>query len=113
VISGISSPEDVRALYYPVIAWFKRFSSAIINGHITKFSAENPLKFQIDLSYFNSSSAKFIYDILSELRLLNNEGIPSEIIWLYEESDPDMKDAGSDLSEIAGLKFNFKVKKNT
>jgi hypothetical protein len=107
VIKGISSPEDVRALYYPVIAWFKRFTSAILNGHITRFSQEYPLKFTLNLTYFNSSSAKFLFDILSELKVLTSHGIPAVIDWVYEENDPDMKDAGSDLSEIVGIKFNY------
>lgn len=111
LIQGISSPEDVRALYYPVIAWFKRFSSAIMNGNITIFSEKNPLRFTIDLTYFNSSSAKFLYDILVELRLLMAEGYPSVITWLYDESDPEMKDAGSDIAEIAGLEFNYQAKR--
>lgn len=111
LIQGISSPEDVRALYYPVIAWFKRFSSAILNKNITIFSEKNPLRVTIDLTYFNSSSAKFLYDILVELRLLMSEGYPSVITWLYEESDPEMKDAGADIAEIAGLEFVYQAKK--
>ncbi|HEX2977184.1 MAG TPA: DUF1987 domain-containing protein [Bacteroidales bacterium] len=110
LIQGISSPEDVRALYYPVIAWFKRFSSAILNHNITIFSEKNPLRFNIDLSYFNSSSAKFLYDILMELRMLQSEGYPSVITWQYEESDPEMRDAGADIAEIAGMVFSFQAK---
>ncbi|MGE5406087.1 MAG: DUF1987 domain-containing protein [Methanosarcina sp.] len=110
-ISGISSPEDVRAMYYPVIAWIKKFSAEIQNGRTNTFTADNPMKFMIDLSYFNSSSAKFLYDILSELKTLKNSGIESEINWIYEDNDPEMKDAGSDLAEIAQLKFKLIEKK--
>jgi hypothetical protein len=110
-ISGISSPEDVRAMYYPVIAWIKKFSAEIQNGRLNKFTAENPMRFMIDLSYFNSSSAKFLYDILSELKTLKNSGIESEINWIYEDNDPEMKDAGSDLADIAQLKFKYIEKK--
>jgi hypothetical protein len=30
LIRGISSPEDVRALYYPVIEWIKVFANEIM-----------------------------------------------------------------------------------
>lgn len=32
LIRGTSSPEDVRAMYYPVIEWVKLFVDNIIDG---------------------------------------------------------------------------------
>lgn len=111
LIRGISSPEDVRSIYYPVIAWIKRLSASIQNRNITLFTAENPIKFAIDLSYFNSSSAKFLNDIFSELKTLYDSGTQSVVNWYYEENDPEMKEAGLYLAEIAGLEFNYIEKK--
>ncbi len=106
-ISGTSSPEDVRALYYPVIEWIKLFVDNIVNGTIDKYSTENPVKFEIDLLYFNSSSAKFLYDIFSELKRIAPSGIPVIVEWYYEKDDHDLKEAGSDISLLAGMEFTF------
>lgn len=107
LISGTSSPEDVRALYYPVIEWMKVFADDALSGAYKIFNEENPVKFQIDLTYFNSSSAKFLFDILTELKRLPVAGIPIKVYWIYEEEDTDMKEAGSDIAFLVGMEFIY------
>jgi hypothetical protein len=106
-IRGTSSPEDVRKLYYPVIEWMNKFVEEILKGELKTFNTENPLRFQIDLSYFNSSSAKFLFDLLSELKKLPPAGIPINVEWHYDEDDKDMKEAGVDFSQLVGVEFTF------
>jgi hypothetical protein len=106
-IRGVSSPEDVRALYYPVIEWLKQFCDEVINNKTVTFSQEEPLVFVVDLKYFNSSSAKFLYDILFCMKRLKNTGIPVVIGWYYQDEDTDMLEAGQDFSEALGLEFNL------
>jgi hypothetical protein len=79
----------------------------VLGGNYKKFDSTNPIRFQIDLSYFNSSSAKFLFDILSELKRLHLLGTPVVVEWYYEDGDPDMKDAGSDISLLVGMEFSF------
>ena len=107
IISGISSPEDVRALYYPVIEWVKNLVDEIIIGRYKMFSGLVPIRFQIDLHYFNSSSAKFLFDILSEFKRLAPVSVPVIVEWSYEEEDTDMKDAGADIALLVGMEFTF------
>jgi SiaC family regulatory phosphoprotein len=110
-IRGISSPEDVRALYYPVIEWINAFCSETIEDNKLNFTTENPLVFKADLEYFNSSSAKFMYDIFLELKRLTASGIPVVVEWHYEESDIDLKEAGFDIATLAGMEFTYIPKK--
>jgi hypothetical protein len=110
-IKGVSSPEDVRALYYPVIEWIKIFIDDIIEGTVKVYSKENPVKLNIDLSYFNSSSAKFLFDILSELKRLSLLEIPVVVEWLHDPEDLDLKDAGEDIALLVGMEFVFVPKK--
>jgi hypothetical protein len=110
IIRGKSAPEDVRSLYYPVTEWMKIFIDDTLEGEYKNYTAGNPVKFQIDLSYFNSSSAKFLYDIFQELKRLISGGIPVVVDWIYEEGDTDMKEAGSDISALAGLDFSYILK---
>lgn len=106
-IRGISSPEDVRALYYPVIDWVKNLVYEINSSISVLYTRSNPLKLTIDLDYFNSSSAKFLFDIFNELKLLIAAGIPVKIEWLHDEEDIDMRDAGNDISLLVGMEFDY------
>lgn len=109
-IRGTSSPEDVRALYYPVIEWMTIFVDDVLEGAFTMYNSENPVKFQIDLSYFNSSSAKFIYDLLTEIKRMVVGKMPVKVLWYYDEEDSDMKEAGSDIASLVGMEFEYPVK---
>jgi len=107
LIRGTSAPEDVRALYYPVIEWVRVFVDDLISGQYKKYGKKNPVEPQIDLAYFNSSSAKFLYDILSELKRIPPERCPVTVSWFYEEEDIDMKDAGNDIASLVEMEFRF------
>lgn len=106
-IKGTSSPEDVRALYYPVIEWIKIFTDDVLDGEYKIYTQENPLRFQISLSYFNSSSAKFLYDIFSELKRLIVYKVPVIVEWFYDEEDIDQKEAGADIASLSEMEFVF------
>ncbi len=110
-IKGRSAPEDVRAMYYPVIEWIRSFTNNIIEGNSNVYTPEKPLRFQSDLIYFNSSSAKFLYDILSELKKLSKNGNYVVVEWLYEEEDLDLREAGVDIALLAEMEFSFIPKK--
>ena len=112
LITGTSSPEDVRALYYPVIEWVQNLVNEIIAGNYKVFSGLVPIRLQIDLHYFNSSSAKFLFDILSEFKRLAPVSVPFIVEWSYEEEDTDMKDAGADFALLVGMEFTFITKSN-
>jgi hypothetical protein len=111
LISGISSPEDVRAMYYPVIEWVVAFVNEIIEGNYKDYKPDYPLKFKADLVYFNSSSAKFLYDIFIELKRLIPLGIPVIVEWFYDEEDIDLKEGGMDIALLAEMEFLFIPKK--
>jgi hypothetical protein len=110
-IKGSSSPEDVRAMYYPVIEWIKIFIDDVLEGEITQYSPENPFRMQTDLAYFNSSSAKFFFDIFFELKRLIEFNIPVIIEWIYDAEDIDLKEAGADIALLVEMEFIFIPKK--
>lgn len=110
LIRGTSSPEDVRAMYYPVIEWVKSFIDDLLKRGTNNYSSENPFKLQADLLYFNSSSAKFFYDIFFELKRLSPVGIPVTIEWFYDIEDIDLKEAGLDIALLAEMEFTYIAK---
>ena len=107
IIRGTSAPEDVRAIYYPVVEYLRSLIDEIIFGNVNIFSNDNPLNFKIDLEYFNSSSAKFLYDIFLELKRLLDFGLKVIVEWYYDHQDIDLKEAGSDLALLAEMEFIY------
>jgi hypothetical protein len=107
MIKGNSAPEDVRSLYYPVIEWIRIFVDDLLEGEYPKYNKENPLRFQTDLHYFNSSSAKFLFDIFNELKRLQTKEFPLVIDWNYESDDLDQKEAGIDIALLVEMEFNY------
>lgn len=108
-ISGKSAPEDVRELFYPVIDWLTAFAGEIIANN--PFTEAKPMLFKVDLAYFNSSSAKFLYDIFTILKEVMEKDIPVVVEWHYEEDDTDLREAGEDMALLSSLEFKYCAKK--
>lgn len=107
LIRGVSSPEDVRAMYYPVIEWIKAYVNDILEIKNISYTTDSPLRFRTELNYFNSSSAKFLYDIFLEIKRLIPAGIPFVVEWVYDEEDFDLKEAGEDIALLAEMEFSY------
>ena len=102
-----SRPEDVRKFYYPILEKLKSILENIKQaGNLTYFK-EKPFVFTFKLGYFNSSSAKFILDILNIVKLFKEGGINVEVNWYYFEDEDDMKEAGEDFSEFCDVEFKY------
>ena len=106
-IEGVSRPEDVRELFLPVVKWMKAYQEYLCSLEDEYYSEDEPMIFKFDLEYFNSSTAKFLYDIIIAIRRLKECNINVEIAWIYYEEDTDMKEAGEDLAILADLEFAY------
>jgi hypothetical protein len=63
----------------------------------------------VGLEYFNTSSSKCLLDIFRKLESLSKSGKSEiKVIWLYEEEDEDMMEAGDDYKTIVKLPFEIK-----
>ena len=106
-MEGDSRPENVRKFYQPIIDMLK--------GYFDKLSAEKglskyddePFKFNFQLGYFNSSSAKFILDVLTIVNDYRLEGLTIKVNWYFEEDDEDMQEAGEEFSNFIDYPFNY------
>jgi hypothetical protein len=105
-IKGCSRPEDVRSFYMPLIDWLEKFRNTSLDIEIEKHS-NNPLVFKFQLDYFNSSSAKFILDILLLINQLHKKGLNLKIVWFYIHNDDDMLEVGKELSEVVDFQFDY------
>lgn len=105
-IGGYSRPENVRDFYYPIISWLENYRKATVEQVNLKQHLE-PVTFKFKFIYFNSSSAKFIYDIVIELSEFQRAGVPLKIYWYFDEDDEELREAGEELSDMARVPFTY------
>lgn len=106
VLAGYSRPENVRDFYFPVITWLEDFKNELV---ATKQSGKtlSQINFDFKFIYFNSSSAKFLYDIVILLNEMQKADLPVSINWHYDKDDDELKEAGEELSDMAQVPFKF------
>ena len=102
-ISGESRPPDVREFYDQIISWLNDFSSYLNKTDVKK----DPVTFNFNFEYFNSSSGKLILDICKILAALRKEGISLTVNWHFEKEDVDMLEVGKEMSKIVKIPFDY------
>ena len=105
-IEGVSRPENVSAFYGQVLDLMTGYESELYKNKVLG-GKKSDLNVVFKFSYFNSASAKMIYNLLESLLRIKNMGYKVNIDWYYEESDDQMHDDGEELSEAIDIPFNF------
>jgi len=105
-INGYSRPENVRDFYFPLIQWLDELNNYQIEERKRGVVVE-PFSFNFKFVYFNSSSAKFIYDIIILLNGFQRDGFPIKIYWFFDEDDDELREAGEELSDMASVPFFY------
>ena len=102
-ISGESRPPDVQEFYNQILSWLDNFSSNLAMMENKK----DPIVFNFNFEYFNSSSGKCILDICKVLARLHSKENNININWHYEKDDDDMLLAGKEISRIVKFPFDY------
>ena len=105
-ISGESRPENAGKFYSDVLDWLDQYYS-LRYWKDKKFSDSPEVVFEFKLEYFNSTSAKFILDILLKLESFQKDNVKIKVVWQYDEPDIDMKESGEEFAEMTGIPFEF------
>ncbi len=92
-ISGHCYPEDAHHFFDELRTWLQDYIS----------DTKGSISFRIKLKYFNSSSARGIYRILTFLKGYKENGGEVEIMWHYDEDDEYMLEEISGYSEEANI----------
>ncbi len=101
-INGYSRPENIREFYVPILNTLqKEFSSIVSSGD------KNLYSFHFQLEYYNSSSAKFISDIVKVIKQYADTGLHVSIFWYFDKDDDEMQEAGEDFSSISNIPFKY------
>ncbi len=96
-ISGRSIPENTFEFFNPVLLWLDSFSAQAPEKVIAK----------INLEYFNTSSSKYILEVLKRLKNILRDGKSVLVQWYYEEDDEEMMETGEDYEDVSGLPFEI------
>ncbi len=101
-VSGESRPEDAGKLYGIVLQWLEEYLKL-------KKTAPSPshIKFEFNLLYFNTVSAKYILEILRVLHAHYANGPGIKILWYYKAKDEDMKESGEEFARLVNIPFEF------
>ena len=88
LIKGECYPEDISEISIPIM---KEIEQELLS--VEKFVLE------LELYYFNSSSAKFLFDFFEFLEETAEAGREIVIQWCYRTEDDTMLEAGEDFQE--------------
>ncbi len=105
-ISGESRPENTGKFYTPIIDWLNQYKETLI-ANKDKTANSRDLVFEFKFDYFNSTSAKYIMDILYQLDKYHAEGLNPKIKWYYDAMDEDMKEAGEEFAKLIKTPIEF------
>lgn len=104
-ITGVCHPENVTKFYEPVIDWLDQYKK-----EIKRTNSANSIVFEIFFRYINSASYKFLITLLQKIYELKQPGTSLSAVWYYEPDDVDMRDAGMELFDYAGIKIPYECK---
>jgi hypothetical protein len=96
-VSGKSRMEDASLYYKEMHDWLFNYLNEI-NSSITV---------TLDLSYFNSSSAKQLLKLLMSIDESKSSG---KVIWIYPENNDILLERGQELEIMLDLPFEYKAK---
>jgi len=97
-LSGRSIPENSFEFYNPLLEWIGEYAKTPKEVTVLK----------VYLEYFNTSSSKYILEVLKKLKeVLKADGAEVKIDWCYDEDDEEMMETGEDYEDVTGLEFDY------
>ncbi|HPF92685.1 MAG TPA: SiaC family regulatory phosphoprotein, partial [Tenuifilaceae bacterium] len=89
-----------------LVSWLEEYKKWLLEK-IKIVQTIEPVTFKFKFIYFNSSSAKFIYDIILVLSDMQKSNIPLKLYWYFDEDDDELREAGEELSDMANVPFHY------
>ena len=105
-ISGEARPENTGKFFDPIIKWLEDYE-AVLFWQKNKFGKESKLIFEFKFEYFNSTSAKYIMDIINLMDKYHTNGHDVLIRWHYDAQDTDMQESGEEFAKLVKVQFEF------
>ncbi len=96
-IEGQSYITNTYAFYEPIYSWLEKFISI----------TEQDIKFDIKITYFNTSSSKCILEILRILKRFREQGGNLSVSWHLNRQDEDLEDEVQYFSIATGVEIDL------
>jgi len=96
-ISGNSLPEDATRFFTPVFEWVEEYIQ----------NPNNSTHINCELEYFNSSSAKMLYELFFQFQELSKKGFEVKVLWHYEPGDKLIEEKGSEFQTVLDIPFEM------
>lgn len=96
-LEGISYPQDAADFFEPISEW--------LDNYISEFA--NAVILNVRVSYLNSSSTKFLFELIDKMDEYYSNGGKTSVNWFYAEDDEDIKEAGEEFKEDMKLPFKM------
>ena len=96
-IEGRSITEDVFSFWQPLVDWVEEYAKT--PAEVTKAV--------FFLEYTNSSSNKYLSELMKRLEACATAGSKVEVIWKYEEDDESILMLGEDLKSLVSIPFHL------
>lgn len=98
-LEGESYPEDTATFFGPLLKALADFC---------RDGGDAGLTFDISLTYFNTSSAKVLMNMLRLLEGRAGAGAPVQVNWIYQEDDEVMREFGEDFArDVNNVRFEL------
>jgi hypothetical protein len=94
-LEGESFLEETSNFYAPLLEWITEY---VTTG--------KPITFEIKLTYFNTSTSKWILNILHTLKAYIDKGGEVKVNWYFFKDDIDMAEEIEDYIIDAGIDIN-------
>jgi hypothetical protein len=101
-IEGECRPENVLTYFEPIMRWLDEFIDEEKSN-----STPKKLDFHFKLEYYNSSSAKFIFQIFKRFKAIETSNIEVTMFWFYDVLDEDLLECGEEYEKILSLNFKY------
>jgi len=96
-LSGESYIEDTLDFYRPILTW--------LSDYITQVKL--PLKVTFNLQYYNTSSSKYLLDIIKLLKRAIDTDHDVKITWFVPKDDYDMLEEVEDYIRFVGIPIDI------
>lgn len=95
-ISGESFMEETGNFYQPLVEWVREYAKS-----------HDKIVFVFSLTYYNTSTSKWLLALLKELREMEKNGGIVSVTWYYTPDDTDMNDDIMDYMVDTGLQIKL------
>ena len=98
----VSKPPNAIEFYRPLFEYIDKFEKKKV-----KSKEVEQLSIDFKFDYYNTSSAKVIYELLGRFKKMEQQGVQVNINWYYHFDDDDLREEGEIMSEAVRIPFNF------